>query len=116
MSQQFTESDRAVLAQLLALKVPKEEIAKRLGKNRSSVYRELARNSGPLGYLPIEAQQRAMARRRLPRRPAKLDRAEVREYVEQGLMQSWSPDQIAGRSRRDFPPLPSASTLTADDL
>ena len=32
MSQQFTESDRAVLAQLLALQVPKEEIAARLKK------------------------------------------------------------------------------------
>jgi transposase, IS30 family len=103
MFKQFTESDRAVLAQLLALKVSKKEIAARLKKDRSSIYRELGRNSGPLGYLPIEAQQRAMARRRcVPRRPRKLDNPRLREYVEQGLEQSWSPDQIAGRSRRDF--------------
>ena len=37
MSQQFTESDRAVLAQLLALQVPKQEIAARLKKHRSSI-------------------------------------------------------------------------------
>ncbi|HZN36026.1 MAG TPA: hypothetical protein VFB80_19485 [Pirellulaceae bacterium] len=67
MFEQFTESDRAVLAQLLALQVPKKEIASRLSKDRSSMDLELARNSGPLGYVPIEAQQRAMARRRLPR-------------------------------------------------
>jgi IS30 family transposase len=58
MHKQFTESDRAVLAQLLALKVSKAQIAARLKKHRSAIYRELARNSGPLGYLPLEAQQR----------------------------------------------------------
>ena len=102
MSQQFTESDRAVLAQLLALELPKKEIAARLKKNRSSVYRELERNSGPVGYLPSEAQQRAEARRRLPRRPAKLSDPRVREYVGRRLEQCWSPEQIAGRSRREF--------------
>ena len=56
MHKQFTESDRAVLAELLALNVPKKEIAARLKKHRSSVDRELARNSGPLGYIAIEAQ------------------------------------------------------------
>jgi transposase, IS30 family len=103
MHKQFTESDRAVLAELLALNVPKKEIAARLKKHRSSVDRELARNSGPLGYIAIEAQQRAETRRWLPRRRAKLSDPRVREYVERGLEQCWSPDQIAGRSRRDFP-------------
>jgi transposase, IS30 family len=102
MSQQFTESDRAVLAELLRLQVSKKEIAARLQKHRSSVYRELARNSGPLGYIAIEAQQRAEVRRWLPRRAAKLRDPEVQEYVGQRLEQCWSPDQIAGRSQREF--------------
>lgn len=103
MFKQFTESDRAVLAQLLALKVPKTQIAARLKKDRSAIYRELGRNSGPLGYIAIEAQQRALARRRLvPRRRRKLSDPRLREYVERRLERSWSPDQIAGRSRREF--------------
>jgi IS30 family transposase len=102
MSQQFTEPDRAILAQLLQLKLPKKEIARRLGKDRSSLYRELARNSGPLGYLPIEAQQRANARRRLPRRPAKLSDPKVRQYVSERLDRCWSPEQIAGRAQQEF--------------
>lgn len=103
MFTQFTESDRAVLAQLLALQVSKKEIAASLKKSRSAIYRELERNSGPLGYLPIEAQQRALARRRQPRRRGKLSDPRVREYVQRGLEQCWSPDQIAGRSRWEFP-------------
>ena len=63
MFKQLTASDRAVLAQLIALKVPKKEIAHRLHKHRSTVYRELARNTGPLGYVPEEAQQRTDVRR-----------------------------------------------------
>ena len=102
MSQQFTESDRAVLAQLLALQVPKKEIAARLKKARSSIYRELERNSGPLGYIAMEAQQRAEVRRWLPRRPAKLSDPRVEKYVGRRLERCWSPDQIAGRSRRQF--------------
>jgi IS30 family transposase len=102
MSKQFTESDRAVLAQLLELKIPKGVIAQRLGKHRCSINRELARNSGPLGYIPIEAQQRANARRRLRRRDTKMSDPQIQRYVGERLADCWSPDQIAGRSRREF--------------
>ncbi len=58
MWQQLTREERFVLAELLELKLPKTMIAARLGVARSTVYRELKRNSGPVGYLPEEAQQR----------------------------------------------------------
>src|SRR5580658_7003113 len=63
MSRQLTESDRAVLAELLDLNVPKTEIARRLHKHRATIYRELARNTGPVGYVFKEAQQRTDVRR-----------------------------------------------------
>jgi IS30 family transposase len=101
MSQQLTESDRAVLAQLLELKVSKKEIARRLRKHRSTVYRELARNTGPVGYVPEEAQQRTVVRRWV-NRCHKMRDPKTLQYVCQRLKRFWSPDQIAGRSRRDF--------------
>jgi transposase, IS30 family len=101
MSRQLTESDRAVLAQLLQLNVPKQEIARRIGKHRSSVYRELARNSGPVGYIPEEAQGRTDIRRWV-NRVRKMSQPDVQRYVCQRLRRYWSPDQIAGRSRREF--------------
>ena len=101
MSQQLTESDRAVLAQLLQLKVPKKEIAQRLRKHRSTVYRELARNTGPVGYIPEEAQQRTDVRRWVNHRVRKMSDPQIRHYVCQRLRRYWSPDQIAGRLRRE---------------
>ena len=101
MCQQLTESDRAILAQLLELKVPKKEIARRLHKHRATIYRELARNSGPMGYIPEEAQQRTDVRRWVNHRVRKMHDPSIRRYVCQRLKRYWSPDQIAGRLRRE---------------
>src|SRR5262245_10845718 len=107
MSQQLTAQDRAVLAQLLDLRLPKTEIAQRLGVHRTTVYRELARNTGPIGYIASEAQQRADARRMFGhRRKPKLAEPALRDFVCEGLRQHWSPDQIGGRLRRVFPRQP----------
>ena len=97
-----TASDRAVLAQLLKLKVPKTEIARRLHKHRATIHRELARNTGPVGYIPAEAQQRTDIRRWVTHPVRKMRDPEVQKYVCQRLRQCWSPDQIAGRSRCEF--------------
>jgi IS30 family transposase len=103
MSAQLNAKDRAVLAQLLKLNLTKTEIAARLKKHRCTIYRELKRNSGPLGYIDIEAQQRTEARRSFRSRSRKLDDPTVKEFVGAGLKRYWSPDQIAGRLQRAFP-------------
>jgi IS30 family transposase len=51
----------------------------------------------------LAAQKKADARRRHRPRVCKLQRPEVRRYVQERLRQCWSPDQIAARSRDDFP-------------
>jgi len=102
MGKQLTASDRSVLAHLLELKFSKVQIARRLGVHRSTVFRELQRNSGPIGYIPEEAQSRTDVRRWIWRK-RKMDDAATREYVCRHLEEQWSPDQIAGRLRREFP-------------
>jgi transposase, IS30 family len=102
MSRQLTESDRTILAELLRLNVPKHQVARRLGKHPSTIYRELARNSGPLGYLPEEAQGRTDIRRWVNHRTPKMSNSCVQQFVCQRLRRYWSPDQIAGRARREF--------------
>jgi transposase, IS30 family len=80
----------------------KTKVAELLGRHHSTISRELGRNSRQGKYRPERAQQFADKRRRKCRRPRKLDDAETRTYVRERLENRWSPDQIAGRSRRDF--------------
>jgi len=102
MHKQLTEPDRAVLAQLLELKYTKKAIAKRLGVHRSTIFRELKRNTGSRGYEPHEAQGRTDVRRWCGRTP-KMRVPKTLAYVQERLKRLWSPDQIAGRSQADFP-------------
>jgi IS30 family transposase len=78
------------------------EIAELMGRHRSTICRELCRNTGQRGYRPKQAQRLANQRRLTSRRPHKMDDPNVHQYVQQKLEQYWSPDQIAGRVKRDF--------------
>lgn len=102
MGKQLNASDRTVLAHLLQLKLSKVQIARELGVHRSTVFRELKRNTGPIGYVAEEAQSRTEVRRWVWRK-RKMDNAATREYVCRRLQEQWSPDQIEGRLRREFP-------------
>jgi IS30 family transposase len=92
--------EREVLAQMKVQGCSKAEIARRLGRHRSSIGRELARNGGPRGgYSAVAAQRLADQRCRRPRRACKMDDPQINRTVRQGLRKYWSPDQIAGRSK-----------------
>ena len=74
----------------------KQVIAKRLGKDRSSIYRELARNGEGKDYAAGLAQQKAQARHQT-KRIGKIDRdGKLRWYITTSLEKGWSPEQIAG--------------------
>lgn len=79
------------------------EIARRLRRHPSTISRELRRNRSPNGYWAAAAQAKADVRRSDRLWTCKMDRPEVRRYVQQRLRMRWSPDEIAGRSRDDFP-------------
>ncbi|MEU6728077.1 helix-turn-helix domain-containing protein [Nonomuraea wenchangensis] len=80
--------DRRTIAEGLLNGLSYAEIARRLGRPRSTVGREIARNGGPHGYRAAHAQRAAewRARRRLtppPRTPAdRPDPESVREFEE----------------------------------
>ena len=93
--------ERELLYRLLKRGKSKTEIAEVMGRDRSTIYRELSRNTRRGGYEPELAQRLADRRRRVCRRPRKLDDADTLEYVRERLQKAWSPDQIAGRRQRD---------------
>jgi IS30 family transposase len=103
MAAHFTIAERQLLHRLLQRKLSMAEIAVLLNRHRSTVYRELDRNSSAFGYRPKHAQHLRDQRRKACGRRSKFSDLRTRLYVTEHLMQAWSPDQIAGRLRRDFP-------------
>lgn len=96
----FTLEERRTLFRLLNAKLPIREIAGQLGRHRSTIYREIARNEFRevrhyRGYYPITAEDSARCRRRRQRKLAR--DAHLRGHVVEKLKLWWSPEQIAGR-------------------
>ena len=107
MATHFTALEREQLSAWLQMKVSKAEIARRLGRDESTIFRELKRNSARrcYGHRPsysAMAAQQLSDQRKHQRRTRKLERPEIRRYVEQHLKMYWSPDQISGRLQHDF--------------
>ena len=103
--------ERYELARLADQELGVRAIAKRLGRSPSTVSRELRRNDAGqdrrpgthgVGYQPERAHQMALTRRPRPR-PSKLTRnPALRAWVQDRLDEHDSPEQIAGRLRREF--------------
>jgi IS30 family transposase len=102
MACHLTFAERGILYRLLKEGHSKTDIARLMGRDRSTIHRELNRNAGARGYRPMQAQRLAEVRRESCRKPSKLDDPVVKQFVEKKLERRWSPDQIAGRARRDF--------------
>ncbi len=103
---QITLADRRRLHHLVAAKVPVSEMARRLGRHRSTIYREIKRNTfrdrelpDYDGYYSTVANDIAQDRRR---RLKKLRRhPNLRTEIINQLEARWSPEQIAGRLLSD---------------
>jgi IS30 family transposase len=103
MASHLTLQEREILYRMKGAGKPFREIAEALGRDRSTLYREVNRNSGGRGYRPKQADRMAKERRVACRQPRKLNNPEIRKYVTARLDKKWSPEQIAGRIREDLP-------------
>jgi transposase, IS30 family len=112
----LTFSEREEIALARARGESMRAIARRLGRHPSTISRELARNAGDTGgYRATTAHALAYERASRPK-PAKLvTNVELRRKVEEDLQRRYSPEQIVGRLRRQFPDDPemrvSAETI-----
>lgn len=98
----FTTQEREKAMVLLGQGASIRKIARELGRNASSVSRELKRNTKPHKAYSAEHATRAYKWRRRRCRPVcKLMDAQRAAYVEERLRLKWSPEQIVGRAKRE---------------
>ncbi len=92
---QITSGERYTLSALRRQGLNQSEIARAMGRHRSSISRELRRNHSTWdgGYRPFVASHRTRARRSLSRRNQRFTREDLR-LVESLLRRRWSPEQI----------------------
>jgi len=107
MANHLTFQERQFLYRLKKKGKANPEIAELMGRDRSTIHRELKRNAGQRGYRPKQAQRLADERRVASRRPRKMDDPDVHQYVQDRLEKCWSPEQIAGRVQCDSPRAPA---------
>ena len=103
MAIHLTMEEREIISQMRYAGESRSTVARRLGRDKSTIGRELKRNGSGEHYSAVVADNRAAMRRRDRPLVRKMDRPEVNEVVRSGLAQFWSPDQIAGRMRREHP-------------
>jgi transposase, IS30 family len=101
----LTFSEREEIALARAGGESMRAIARRLGRSPSTISRELQRNAGCSGQSYRATTAHALAYQRAGRpKPSKLaTNLALRRKVERDLQMRYSPEQIAGRLRREFP-------------
>ena len=102
---QLSQAEREQIANLLSEGNSLGDIAKALDRDKSTISRELARNSAPeyKRYTPCRAHARAYERKTTANKHERLKSNFIRQYVRDGLAKGWSPEQISGRIRIDHP-------------
>lgn len=95
MYRQLSHYEREQIGILKAQRLSSAEIGRRLGRNPSTVRRELKRLGPRTPYSPLHAQADARKKQKIPRTPKKLRRCELWELVQVKLKLKWSPEQIA---------------------
>ena len=97
----LTYEKRCQIYALLKSGCAKTEIARLIGVDRSTITKELKRNTGGKGYRYKQAQEKAAARRdEASGAPRKMKPDLVREIEEKLTQEQWSPDQISGWLKR----------------
>lgn len=101
----LSQDERIVIADRLREGACQASIAAELGRDRSTISREIRRNRHPGSgdYRPYAAQERADARRPRPKTGKIAACPQLRSLVQDMLGRKHSPEQISRRLRRDFP-------------
>lgn len=102
----ITSNQRNELSALLIARIKKKDIAQQLGKDRTTIWRELKRNAknNKRGYDAREAKAKTKQRRiKANSRFRKLENNQwLRNYLYKKIRKYWSPEQISGRLKTKY--------------
>jgi len=99
----LTLTEREVISRGLAIQLSMRAIASQLGRSPSTVSREVLRNGGYASYRASVAEDAAWQRALRPKVCKLADRPVVIKVIGDKLQEQWSPDQIAGWLKRQYP-------------
>jgi IS30 family transposase len=92
---QLTREQRYQIKALLDIGQKQDVISRTIGVHKSTIQREMKRNTGLRGYRPKQAHAMALSRRKGKAKPRVA--AATWASVEEKLRQDWSPEQISAR-------------------
>ena len=94
--------------QIYALKksgLSNSQVAIQLDRARSTIGREVKRNSGRRGYRHQQAQKRTYERRKAASSVPRKMTPDLCAVIDEKLGEGWSPEQISGRMRLESRPV-----------
>lgn len=99
----LTFEDRCAIEAGLAVTESQASIARRIGFSPATISREIVRGRSRSGYSAKHAQAVAVNNAKRVTKVKLVENPRLRARVEEDLEKKYSPEQIAGRLRRDFP-------------
>ena len=100
----LTLEERETISRGLAKQLSLREIAQQLRRSPSTVSREVSRNRGGTHYRASTADEAAWQRAQRPKRCKLAEQPDLVQVISEKLQtEQWSPQQIAGWLRRQYP-------------
>lgn len=112
MSKHITEEQRYAISTMLQIPMTIKAIAKAIGVNKSTVYREINRNcDGRSGNYIMDLAQRKAEKRKAQKRHKEVLTLQMKKRIKKLLEKGFSPEQITGRSSLDGISMVSHETI-----
>ena len=95
MYEQLSQEERYQIHAYKQAGLSNIEVAKKLKRNKSTIGREISRNTGRRGYRPKQAQELSEERHRNKEKQIRFTE-EIHDFAVCLLLDKWSPEQISG--------------------
>ena len=105
-SAHLTLQEREQISRGLAKSMSLRSIARDLGRSPSTISREVSKNQGVIKYRAVIADELAWERSRRPKSCLLASRPTLCQIVASKLEMKWSPEQISGWLKHEFPDQP----------